>query len=500
MEDLTERFRLATEAAGVGVWDWDIAGGKVIWDDHMFPLYGLPGGEREMPYEDWVQAVHPEDRDRAQADIEAALRGEPYDTHFRVIWPGGKLRFIKTYATVYFDADGKASRMIGVNWDATETFESQRHISDIAERLRLATQSAAIGVFEWNFADNSLIWDDIMHRIFGVAPADFTGDYAAWRSTLLAEDIEETERLLQEAVSETGQFDHIFRIQHPERGIRYIQATALLQRHPDGSPWRMIGVNWDITETKQVEEEIRRARDLAEEMLRLKSNFLANMSHEIRTPLNGILGVTSIMQEEEDLNQVRHMLDMLALSGRRLLATLTGILELAKIEAERDEYALEGILLSDMVHEVVEALRPLALQQGLDFRYTRHCSDGHVLADRRLLSQILSNIIGNALKFTNQGFVEVRVNCAVNFKGRRMLEIAVQDTGIGIDPQNIQKIFEPFKQESEGQARRFEGSGLGLSIAKKYTELLGGSIRVESQKGQGSTFFVYLPQTGDASP
>ncbi|RMG71304.1 MAG: hybrid sensor histidine kinase/response regulator, partial [Bacteroidetes bacterium] len=358
---------------------------------------------------------------------------------------------------------------------------------------------ASIGVWEWDLGDGTLLWDDIMYELYGLTKAQAEGNYQDWQRAVLPEDLAETEAKLTQAVAESTLFEHTFRIRHPEKGIRYMQAVAQVEQGKQGVSKRMIGVNWDITETKRVEEEIRKARSLAEEMLRLKSNFLANMSHEIRTPLNGILGVARIMQEEEDLNEVRHMLDMLALSGRRLLATLTGILELAKIEAEQDEYALEEVPMTGMVHEVVESLRPLAMEKGLEFRFEPHCTMGKVLADRRLLGQILSNIIGNALKFTSEGYVKVQLNCTANRKGVKLMEIAVRDTGVGIDPKNQERIFEPFKQESEGQSRRFQGSGLGLAIAKKYTELLGGSIRVESAKGQGSTFFIYLPQTATIS-
>lgn len=242
----------------------------------------------------------------------------------------------------------------------------------------------------------------------------------------------------------------------------------------------------DVTAQVKQAEELRRARDRAEEMSRLKTAFLANMSHEIRTPLTGILSSAEILSDET-AGELREIAELITVSADRLRRTLESVLDLAQLESSTWRFTNEVTGLAHLVDQAVSDCRRSANERNVDI-ITDVQGGCTVKQDRDALKRIVDNLLSNAVKFTQDGRVYVRVNCT-----ETSLTIEVEDEGIGISPDFIPHIFEEFKQESVGFARDFEGSGLGLTIAERLATLLGGYVQVESTKGEGSTFRVILP-------
>lgn len=217
------------------------------------------------------------------------------------------------------------------------------------------------------------------------------------------------------------------------------------------------------------------------------------MSHEIRTPINGILGLAEIIDLTTNDGEVKEYIEMQKESGRRLLDTITSILNISKLESEGAQINLSPVAIKQ---ELVQNMRPhqlMAEKKGLQWRVFITEQNPHVMCDQAILHQVLNNLLSNAIKFTEKGFVQVSLRLGNNRKGVEIVEIEVLDSGIGISDQFLPKLFSPFEQESTGRKRKFEGSGLGLSITKKYIELLGGHIHVDSEKGEGTSFKVILP-------
>jgi PAS domain S-box-containing protein len=251
----------------------------------------------------------------------------------------------------------------------------------------------------------------------------------------------------------------------------------------------------DLTERKKREDELLKTKILAEESNRLKTALLSNLSHEFRTPLNGILGFANLLSEELKVPEQKEMAGNIARSGRRLFNTLNSILELSCLEAERKEIYNTSIRLYDVISEIVNKYQPEASAKGLYFNIDIKSPSLKLHLDESILEQILHNLVDNAIKFTKTGGIKIVVEeLFENIKTYAVIKI--EDTGIGISRENLELIFKEFKQESEGISRSHEGTGLGLTLAKRMTELMGGEILVESKKFKGSVFTLKFPAMG----
>jgi len=256
-------------------------------------------------------------------------------------------------------------------------------------------------------------------------------------------------------------------------------------RHQDG-------IISDITERKRIQETMRLAKEKAEEVSRIKSNFLATMSHELRTPLNGILGFASLLEEALEDDELRDMAAIINSSGHRLLETLNSILDLSIIEADKLNVNWEDIELSRVIHEVEGLYKANAQKKGLELRSDLPARPLTIHTDERLLRQILSNLLNNAVKYTREGHIALSVD-RTGTPHHDGIIIHVEDTGIGISPHDQEVIFDEFRQASEGYSRAYDGSGLGLSVSQKFARVLGGRITLKSAPGRGSRFTLHLP-------
>jgi PAS domain S-box-containing protein len=270
----------------------------------------------------------------------------------------------------------------------------------------------------------------------------------------------------------------------------WVSANISPIKDDEGNITHFVAVQDDITEKVKLETELKSALKKSEEANRLKTNFLANINHELRTPLNGILGFAKILTEQLQNEEHLMMSSNILESAKRLSTTLNLIIDLANIEADNTKLNFEILEITDLVKSCFENYKNLALQKKL--KYELNCIHRPIFSnlDKNYFIEIVNNLIDNAIKYTNEGSITIDININKQFN---YFEIKISDTGIGIPKEKINIIWEAFRQISEGLNRNFEGTGLGLTIVKKATELMKGDVKVESEENKGSTFIVHLP-------
>lgn len=274
-------------------------------------------------------------------------------------------------------------------------------------------------------------------------------------------------------------------------GSKYWESASISPLFDEqGNVTHFVAIKEDITQRKIKEVELRQAKEMAEESNRLKSNFLANMSHELRTPLVGILGYADILAHELKENDYREMADTILQSGQNLVETLNSILDLSRIESNHTHLDISTYELKAILQEACSLFQSVAKNKNLYIKLNAPDDNIYVDSDNHLLSKIFNNLLNNALKFTSSGGVTINVDLE---KSNRIVKVDVIDTGIGIPEKFYEQIFEPFRQASEGLSRTYSGTGLGLTLTKKFVELINGTLSVSSKVGQGSTFTVKLP-------
>jgi signal transduction histidine kinase/DNA-binding response OmpR family regulator/HAMP domain-containing protein len=282
----------------------------------------------------------------------------------------------------------------------------------------------------------------------------------------------------------------------PEYRYGQIWARISERRTPDGST---VGVFTDITELKQRQVELEAAMEQAESANRSKSVFLANMSHELRTPLNAIIGYSEMLRElaeEEGLKHFSADLDKIQDAGRHLLSLISDILDLSKIEAGKLEIYVEAVHTPDLVNEVRSIVGTLAAKNSNRLEIDCPSDIGSLHTDRTKLKQSMLNLLSNASKFTSNGVISLKVRRTSSAPDAPLVSFVVEDTGIGMTPQQMEKLFQSFAQADASTTKRYGGTGLGLAITKHFCEMLGGSVTVQSELGKGSVFTMTLPDRG----
>ncbi|MWV26909.1 PAS domain-containing hybrid sensor histidine kinase/response regulator [Aurantiacibacter rhizosphaerae] len=364
-------------------------------------------------------------------------------------------------------------------------------IFDLTERnrlLRMTEENANVGHWRVDFNTDELFWSDQTYKIYGLSKSEKPNlqiaiDAFHHEDRYLIEDAVETAR-------ETGKpYTVKARLRRPDGSIRYTEVVARVELDGAGNPAAIFGIFADRTEETLLNEELIEARNEAEASGAAKASFLAKMSHEIRTPMNGIVGFADLLLQEEMKTSQRRMVELIAESGKSLTLLLNDILDLSKIEAGETVIRKESTDVGHIARQVAKLFEPQAREKGVELRVNVAPDVPiNLMGDGLRLRQILSNLLGNAIKFTERGFVEIRVEVIAG-----QLHCKVIDTGIGISEDAQRKVFEPFTQSDGTVEERYGGTGLGLAICRQLTTLMGGLLELESTEGEGSMFDMILP-------
>jgi PAS domain S-box-containing protein len=425
--------------------------------------------------------------------------------------PEGKTIWLRTSKVPLCDATGKVVGVLGLYDDITEQKRAER-------RLALALDASRILIWEMDFATGKLGYDGSAMIGLGLDKANAPDTLAGWLARVHSDDRTRFSENVEQALrpDDMHGLDCEYRFDDNAGGYHWLQTTGrVVQRDVEERPLLAAGYSVNITERKQAEVELERYRlhleelvqertsELTQAMLaaegvsRAKSAFLANMSHEIRTPMHGVMGMINIarrrMADPKGLDQ----LDKAQQSAQRLLGVLNDILDISKIEADRMVFENVSLHISAVVEGVTSALDHKATKKGL--RLTTDLPAVLIRqplkGDPLRLGQILFNLVGNAIKFTQKGTVTLRARLVEETAEAVQVRFEVSDTGIGIDAEVQTRLFQPFEQADNSMTRKYGGTGLGLAISKRLVEMMGGEIGVDSTPGQGSTFWFAVPLT-----
>jgi two-component system, sensor histidine kinase and response regulator len=420
--------------------------------------------------------------------VEQASRGETEEREWTYVRKDGSRLIASVSINAVLDAEGRITGYLGIGHDITRRKESETKLLLLTERLSLATSVAAVGVWEWDVANSAMTWDDTMSHIYGfkLAPEN---PYEQWSRAVVPEDLPLAEGALKKTMEQKARASVDFRILRADGTVRHLAAAEGAVLDENGNVTKIIGVNIDVTSHKEAEADLQRAKEEAEAANRAKSEFLANMSHEIRTPMNGIMGMTELVLDTELDSEQREYLTLAKISADSLLSLINDILDYSKIEAGKLDIDAIDFNLGDCLGDTMKTLSLRAHQKGLElaFEIEPDVPDA-IVGDPGRLRQIILNLVGNAIKFTEQGEVVLSVQMLTHIKDEVQLRFTVKDTGIGIAPAKQAAVFEAFQQADGSMTRKYGGTGLGLTISSRLVELMGGRIWVESELGEGSRF------------
>ncbi len=494
------RVRRITNAVPGVVYQCEVGHGRVRYTFLSDRLEEIRGLDRKALLADGglaISQIVDEDRGWCLAGVLAAgAERIAWQGDYRVRMPDGSLRWIRSQINPEPDlAEDGATVFTGIWQDVTQ-------LKEAGERLREVSESIPVVVFQYRlWADGRQSFpfcSSVAEQICGLSPQDVMADPALFFDQIDLEDQEVFEQAFITSAKSLVRISLDFRMQHKRTGeLIWVHGESLPRRVADG------GVIWngylaDISQVKQASEELRRAKEAAEVANLAKSDFLANMSHEIRTPMNGVIGMTELALDTHLTDQQRGYLEIVKSSSDALLRVINDILDFSKIEAGKLLIEKIPFNLRQMFGETLKTLTVRAQAKGLKLVFDMAPDvPAAVVGDPGRLRQILMNLIGNALKFTEHGEVVVTV-AVLQVPGKLPLfKFSVKDSGMGIPASKLDSIFEAFSQEDSSITRRFGGTGLGLSISARLAEALGGQISVQSELGRGSKFDVLMPMALD---
>lgn len=389
--------------------------------------------------------------------------------------------------------DGRIVKM-SIHTDISERKESEKRLKASEESLRQIAETVQ-EVFWLVSNDKTLYVSPKYEEIFHQDKTELYDNPTAFLKVVIPEDVEKVQSaLIKRDYIKYGKFNEKFRIKSNDGEYRWIWGRTYPVQDENGNIIRIVGIAEDITKQKQSEEDLINAKEMADAANRAKSEFLANMSHEIRTPLNAILGFSELLSGIVENKKGASFLNSIIVSGKNLLSLINDILDLSKIEAGKLNIIYEPIQINIFFEELKNIFVHKVEEKGIEFKTK---IDGNlpkfILLDEVRLRQVLFNLLGNAIKFTNSGYVALSIFQKETYEEHIELLIEVVDTGIGIPIEQTELIFDPFYQSKFHNKTSQEGTGLGLAITKRLVEMMQGSITVESEVGKGTTFRIYLP-------
>ena len=481
------KLYLALNSAKMGVWQFNVDKKIRIFDDQTCSLLGLDPDTYSGKEDEFFAVVHPDDLYRITEALNRTIKyNEPYESEYRVIWQDSSIHYIS--ARGKYEKNENLQIINGIVWDITERKKAEEELRDSEKTFSDMFQKSPVSIilsvpFDGTILD---VNETFLHYM------EYERDEVIGKTTIemnIFADLNDKEILVNILKKKGVVFGYECCFRSKKDKILTVLLSIVFIKIKGKTC--LLTTVIDISDRKLVEQELVKAKEQAEESDRLKSAFLANMSHEIRTPMNGILGFTELLKEPKLTGEEqKEYINIIEKSGERMLNIINDIINISKVESGLMKIYLSEFNVNEQAEYVCNFFKLEAEQKGIRLFFNNSILPEGVTVktDKEKVYAVLTNLVKNALKFTQNGSIEVGYE-----KKDKFIEFYVKDTGVGISDEHIKIIFERFRQGSESLTRNYEGAGLGLSISKAYIEMLGGKIWVESKLGQGSCFFFTIP-------
>ena len=522
LRESEERLRLALSAARMATWDWDVATGKMTWSENLEPALGMDTGAFGGTMDAFRLLVHPDDRDRVEEALRRALAGEAeYDVDFRIRRADGGVRWTETRGTVIRDNAGRPVRMVGVDVDITDRMQAETALRESEERFRLAQEAAGIGTWDWNIATGEVRWSAENFALHGLLPtADLAPAYGTWRQAVHPDDRDRANAAVMAAVAAKSRYEAEYRIVNPEGRTRWLAGRGMVIVDAAGRATRMIGINIDITERRNA------ADALAAEKAELERR-IEERTRRLEQEMQERHGAQLQLAQAQKMEAIGQLTSGIAHDFNNFLAAIVGNLELLEKHVPGGagkKYLANAVNAADHGAQLTQRLlafsrrdltrtEEIAVNQvieGMEDLFGRTLG-GMVTVGRRLAPELWPTIIdanqleaallnlainardampvGGQLTITTRN-VTVDAGAVADLPAGDYVEVSVADTGSGMPPEMLQRVFEPFFTTKPVG----EGTGLGLAMVFGFARTSGGTARIESTVGRGTTVSIYLPR------
>ncbi len=493
LHESEDRFRIMADGCPTMMWVTNAEGGIEFINRAFREFFGIAYEQAEG--ENWQSVLHPEDARRYTSEFQRRVREQTsFRAETRVRNADGEWRWVDSYAEPRFSPAGQFLGHVGLSPDITERKSAVEALRSSEEKFRQLAENIREVFWIMSPAEGQMLYvSPAYEQVWGRTCDSLHRNPESWKESIHPDDADRAHQcFLRQRQGEAIKSE--YRILTPDGCEKWICDRAFPVRNEAGQIIRVVGIAEDVSDQKRYETELIDAREGADAANFAKSRFLANMSHEIRTPMNGVIGMMQLLLQTDLSAEQRRYATVADSSGRTLLSLIDDILDLSKIEARK--IVLENVTFPPRgtVEDVVQLLRTEAAAKGLVL-------NAHVAPDIPLLlrgdphrlRQILINLSANAIKFTERGAVTLSAALHNRQEGNVTIRFAIRDTGIGIKPEAIASLFAPFVQADVSTTRKYGGTGLGLTICNQLVGMMGGTIGVESNEGQGSTFWFTVP-------
>ena len=436
----------------------------------------------------YSELIHPDDRDRILSEVLNNIKNNInyYEQEYRLKKKDGQYMYVYDFTKLERDENNNLFEIRGYLFNETERKLADLKVKTLSRHLELAYESAKLGLWEFYESNNTIFVDDRLMELLEISKTDNIFSYEEWISLIYPDDLSKTLSVFKETLFEKKDFFLEFRTITKTNSLKYWRSTGKIAKDDKG--WnKIIGFNLDITDMKAAEYKANQA-NLA------KSEFLSNMSHEIRTPLNGILGFADYLAEQELPEEISEPINIIKTSGQNLLNIINDILDISKIESGFMRVSRDKFNLHEIIFEVAKTFRQNIEGKKLEFDVqVLPKNPVYLLGDSTKIKQILNNLISNSIKFTQNGFIRLYVNCTNVVGSKVVVDFEVEDSGSGINEKKQNSLFEKFEQGEHFLTKKHGGTGLGLALVKQLVDLMEGTIVVNTFIDKGTKFHISIP-------